>query len=226
MHFATRVRTWRVARLYSVQCAVQWNSSISETVRNRTHEHIHFSAENDRCYDLAEYWPLLLGHPVQRRMRGGSVNWRQLWPNQGTLLPFDERNWGKPHKPEAGQPASRPRVRSQERYRCANPFDCTGICGRLLVDCVSKSKPFSSAVLLGDNSVNYSNSSSLTVSTTGRRVVLVNGRCLRLAFLRRQKLRRLAAFPTFSFRSSLHLIGSLSFLTAHIQLYLLHYRCA
>jgi hypothetical protein len=42
MHFATRVKTWRVARLYSVQCTVQWNSSISETVPNRTHVHIHF----------------------------------------------------------------------------------------------------------------------------------------------------------------------------------------
>jgi hypothetical protein len=36
MHFATRVRTWRVARLYIVQCTVQW---ISETIRNRTHVH-------------------------------------------------------------------------------------------------------------------------------------------------------------------------------------------
>jgi hypothetical protein len=41
MHFATRVRTWRVARLYSAQCTVQWNSSISETVRNRTRVHIY-----------------------------------------------------------------------------------------------------------------------------------------------------------------------------------------
>jgi hypothetical protein len=50
MHFATRVRTWRVARLYSVQCTVQWNSSISETVQNRTHVYIYlFSLE----------WPLL-----------------------------------------------------------------------------------------------------------------------------------------------------------------------
>jgi hypothetical protein len=38
MHSATRVRTWRVARLYSVQT----NSSISETVRNWTHVHIQF----------------------------------------------------------------------------------------------------------------------------------------------------------------------------------------
>jgi hypothetical protein len=36
------VRTCCFARLYSVQYTVQWNSSISETVRNRTHEHIHF----------------------------------------------------------------------------------------------------------------------------------------------------------------------------------------
>jgi hypothetical protein len=44
MHFATRVRTWRVARLYSVQCTVQLNSSISETGRNRIHVHIYFLA--------------------------------------------------------------------------------------------------------------------------------------------------------------------------------------
>jgi hypothetical protein len=43
VHFETRVRTWRVARLYSAQCSVQWNNSISENVRNRTHVlHIHF----------------------------------------------------------------------------------------------------------------------------------------------------------------------------------------
>jgi hypothetical protein len=34
--------------------AVQWNSSISETVRNR----------NDRCYDLPDYWPFLPRHSV------------------------------------------------------------------------------------------------------------------------------------------------------------------
>jgi hypothetical protein len=28
-----------ITRLHSVQCTVQWNSSISETVRNRTHVH-------------------------------------------------------------------------------------------------------------------------------------------------------------------------------------------
>jgi hypothetical protein len=37
MHFASRLSTWRVAHLYIVQCTVQWNSSISETVQNRTH---------------------------------------------------------------------------------------------------------------------------------------------------------------------------------------------
>jgi hypothetical protein len=40
-NFASRVRTGRVARLYSVHCTVQWNSSISETFMNRTHVHIH-----------------------------------------------------------------------------------------------------------------------------------------------------------------------------------------
>jgi hypothetical protein len=49
-HFATRVRMWRVACLYSVQCSVQWNSSISETVRNKTRAHsIYFCLE----------WPIL-----------------------------------------------------------------------------------------------------------------------------------------------------------------------
>jgi hypothetical protein len=42
MQFVTPVRTWRVARLYSAQySAVHWNSSVSETVWNRTHVHIH-----------------------------------------------------------------------------------------------------------------------------------------------------------------------------------------
>jgi hypothetical protein len=74
MHFATRVRTWRVARLSAswrsfmraitldnigrqIQTIVQWNSSISKTVRNRTHVHTHFFAYNDRKYDVTEYWP-------------------------------------------------------------------------------------------------------------------------------------------------------------------------
>jgi hypothetical protein len=48
MHFATRVRTWRVARLYSVQ----WNSSISKTVRNKTHVHIHLF-----CFEWPTLWP-------------------------------------------------------------------------------------------------------------------------------------------------------------------------
>jgi hypothetical protein len=37
MHFATRVRAWRVTHL----CSVQWNSSIPETFPNRTHVHIY-----------------------------------------------------------------------------------------------------------------------------------------------------------------------------------------
>jgi hypothetical protein len=36
MNFANRVRTWRVAPLYSLQCTVQWNIYISENVRNST----------------------------------------------------------------------------------------------------------------------------------------------------------------------------------------------
>jgi hypothetical protein len=46
MHFATHVKTWRVARLSASWCsfmrAIIWNSAISETVRNRTHVHIHY----------------------------------------------------------------------------------------------------------------------------------------------------------------------------------------
>jgi hypothetical protein len=57
MHFASCMRTWRVAPLYSVRCTVQWNSSISETVQNRTHV---------QYYDLSEYWLFLLGHPEYR----------------------------------------------------------------------------------------------------------------------------------------------------------------
>jgi hypothetical protein len=52
MHFATRVRTWRVARLYNVQCTVQWNSSVSETVWNRTHVHIRYF-----CLEWSILWP-------------------------------------------------------------------------------------------------------------------------------------------------------------------------
>jgi hypothetical protein len=44
---ATRVRTWRVACVYSVQCTVRSNSSISETVRNSTHVHIHLFRMTD-----------------------------------------------------------------------------------------------------------------------------------------------------------------------------------
>jgi hypothetical protein len=51
MHFATRVRPWRGAPLYSVQCTVEWNSSISETVRDRTHVPIYFWLE------LPILWP-------------------------------------------------------------------------------------------------------------------------------------------------------------------------
>jgi hypothetical protein len=53
MHFANRVRTCRFARLHSVQCTVQWNSSISETVQNRTHVHIHIF-----CLEWPILWPL------------------------------------------------------------------------------------------------------------------------------------------------------------------------
>jgi hypothetical protein len=41
MHLATRVRTWRVARLYSVHCTWHWNRCISKAVRNSTHVHIY-----------------------------------------------------------------------------------------------------------------------------------------------------------------------------------------
>jgi hypothetical protein len=45
MHSAACVRTWRVARLHSVYYnIVQRNSALSETVRNRTHVHIHIFA--------------------------------------------------------------------------------------------------------------------------------------------------------------------------------------
>jgi hypothetical protein len=49
MHFANRVNTWRVARLYSVHGTVQWNSPVSETVWNRTRTYTPFCLE----------WPIL-----------------------------------------------------------------------------------------------------------------------------------------------------------------------
>jgi hypothetical protein len=64
MHLATCVRTWRVARLYSVRCTVQLNISISEPVWNRINVHIHFFAWNDQYYDLQKIdlssWDTLL----------------------------------------------------------------------------------------------------------------------------------------------------------------------
>jgi hypothetical protein len=51
-HFATHVRTWRVARLYSVRAnstTIQRKRSISETVRNGTRAYKHFYLE----------WPIL-----------------------------------------------------------------------------------------------------------------------------------------------------------------------
>jgi hypothetical protein len=48
MHFATRVRIWRVARLSASWCSfirvITWNSSNPEIVQNRKHVHIHFFA--------------------------------------------------------------------------------------------------------------------------------------------------------------------------------------
>jgi hypothetical protein len=58
MHFATRVRTWRVARVYSVQYTLQWYDSISETFRKRSHGYIHFFVSDDRYYDLFS-WDIL-----------------------------------------------------------------------------------------------------------------------------------------------------------------------
>jgi hypothetical protein len=43
---------------------VQWNSSVSDTARNRTRTYTFCFAQDDRYYDLPEYWPFLLGHPV------------------------------------------------------------------------------------------------------------------------------------------------------------------
>jgi len=47
---------------------VHSNSSISETVRNRTHVRINSFVYNDRYYYLPEYRPFLLGHPIVQRM--------------------------------------------------------------------------------------------------------------------------------------------------------------
>jgi hypothetical protein len=79
VYCAARLRTWRVARLYSVLYSEI--SSISESVQNRTHAHIHIFAYNGRYYYLPEYWPFLLGHPI-RIYRGGEKIIETL------------RNWG------------------------------------------------------------------------------------------------------------------------------------
>jgi hypothetical protein len=67
MHFATRVRTWRVARLYSVQ----WNSSIWETVRNRTNVHIDYIFF---CLEWPILWPpRILAFPLGTSCIGSRI---------------------------------------------------------------------------------------------------------------------------------------------------------
>jgi hypothetical protein len=59
---------YRYYTQYIVSLSYQpfWNSSISETVRSRTHVHINFfCSEWPIMRPLKEYWPFLLGHPVQ-----------------------------------------------------------------------------------------------------------------------------------------------------------------
>jgi hypothetical protein len=51
--------------------SVQWNSAISEIIRNTTCTYTLF-AQNDWYYDLPEYWSFLLGHPVYSE---SSVQW-------------------------------------------------------------------------------------------------------------------------------------------------------
>jgi hypothetical protein len=78
MHIATRVRTWRVPRLYSAQCTVQWNSCISETVRNRTHVHYIFRLE----------WPILWPPRILTSPRGTSyVGQRVISHSSKTIVP-------------------------------------------------------------------------------------------------------------------------------------------
>jgi hypothetical protein len=74
-----------------VQCTVQWNSSISETVRNKTRAHILFFSMNDRCYDLPEYWLFLLGHPVYK------LSWKAC--NIEKLLDYVFIIWWEPELP-------------------------------------------------------------------------------------------------------------------------------
>jgi hypothetical protein len=83
MHFAARVRTWRVARLYSVQ----WNSSLSETVRNRTHVHIQFSllrmADNvtSQNIDVSSWDILCIGKHVIRHLYPFWIGKWHPWPD-------------------------------------------------------------------------------------------------------------------------------------------------
>jgi hypothetical protein len=114
MHFASRVRTWRVARLYSVQCIVQWNSCISGTVRNRTHVHIQFllrmtgtttSQNIDLCSWDTLYIYILGGNlttlgagvsqSVWRRAGRGKISFPQsfLLPFYYTTLPIYMWHW-------------------------------------------------------------------------------------------------------------------------------------
>ena len=73
---------------------VHSNSSISETVRNRTHVHINIFTKNDRYYDLPEYWPFLLGHPVydkQNNSFGSLLNRQATMICYFTKLPPSQR---------------------------------------------------------------------------------------------------------------------------------------
>jgi len=60
----TQHNSWNTNIGRPSQTTTQSNASISETVQNRTHVHINIFAQNDRYYNLPEYWPFLLGHPL------------------------------------------------------------------------------------------------------------------------------------------------------------------
>jgi hypothetical protein len=99
MHLTTRVRTWCVARLYSVQCTVY--SFVSETVRNGTHvpTSIQFlfrmtdntTSQNidlSSWYILYTVWSDYVGHCVLSE-EGLYTTFRRLYP---VTAPFNITN--------------------------------------------------------------------------------------------------------------------------------------
>jgi hypothetical protein len=112
MHFATRVMTWRVARLCSVQCSVQWNSSVAETARNRTHVHIHL---------LCLEWQILWPPRVLTFLPGTPYILPIFLINVEQMVEWElARETGAPGKPHPIAPWPRLRYSSVQFWGCNN----------------------------------------------------------------------------------------------------------